>query len=144
MAMDVILPYVAWITLLAFLTDFALARLNRWAFLGTTQPAGTDYERSRTSLRFSRVGKEYGSHIVLESISTQVQEGEFVSLVGTSGCGKALFKNAPRHRAAQQRRGLLGGKPLAAEPGPDRGIVSQSIRSSPPHGAAKRLGGPGI
>ena len=59
--------------------------------LRTTQPAGTDYERSRTSLRFSRVGKEYGSHIVLESISTQVQEGEFVSLVGTSGCGKSTF-----------------------------------------------------
>lgn len=32
MAMDVILPYVAWITLLAFFTDYALARLNRWAF----------------------------------------------------------------------------------------------------------------
>ena len=32
MAMDVILPYVAWITLLAFLTDFALTRLTRWAF----------------------------------------------------------------------------------------------------------------
>lgn len=32
MAMDVILPYVAWITLLAFITDYALARLTRWAF----------------------------------------------------------------------------------------------------------------
>jgi len=32
MAMDVILPYVLWITLLAWLTDYALRRLNRWWF----------------------------------------------------------------------------------------------------------------
>jgi len=32
LAMDVILPYVAWITLLAWLTDFALRRLNAWLF----------------------------------------------------------------------------------------------------------------
>jgi NitT/TauT family transport system permease protein len=32
LAMDTILPYVAWITLLAFLTDYALATLSRRAF----------------------------------------------------------------------------------------------------------------
>ncbi|MEM7376609.1 MAG: hypothetical protein AAF460_03780, partial [Pseudomonadota bacterium] len=32
LAMDVILPYVAWITLLAFLIDWLLARLNRRLF----------------------------------------------------------------------------------------------------------------
>lgn len=32
LAMDVILPYVAWITLLAYLTDWALARLSRRLF----------------------------------------------------------------------------------------------------------------
>ncbi len=32
LAMDVILPYVAWITLLAYVMDFALARLSRAAF----------------------------------------------------------------------------------------------------------------
>jgi NitT/TauT family transport system permease protein len=30
--MDVILPYVAWITLLAYLADWALARLSRRLF----------------------------------------------------------------------------------------------------------------
>jgi NitT/TauT family transport system permease protein len=38
LAMDVILPYVAWITLLSFLMDMALARLSRsafaWAYAG--------------------------------------------------------------------------------------------------------------
>ena len=33
LAMDVILPYVAWITLLAFSFDWLLMRLNRWLFL---------------------------------------------------------------------------------------------------------------
>ncbi|SEK10566.1 NitT/TauT family transport system permease protein [Paraburkholderia diazotrophica] len=32
LAMDVILPYVAWITLLAWLIDEALRRVTRWAF----------------------------------------------------------------------------------------------------------------
>ncbi|HSI41711.1 MAG TPA: ABC transporter permease subunit [Xanthobacteraceae bacterium] len=32
LAMDVILPYVAWITLLAYLLDLALAKLARWGF----------------------------------------------------------------------------------------------------------------
>ncbi|NKX43747.1 ABC transporter permease [Roseicyclus persicicus] len=32
LAMDVILTYVAWITLLAFLIDWGLARLSRWAY----------------------------------------------------------------------------------------------------------------
>ena len=32
LAMDVILTYVAWITLLAFLIDLALARLSRWLY----------------------------------------------------------------------------------------------------------------
>lgn len=32
MSMDVILPYVAWITLLAFLVDWLLAKMNLWCF----------------------------------------------------------------------------------------------------------------
>jgi NitT/TauT family transport system permease protein len=32
LAMDVILPYVMWITLLAWLMDEALRRLTKWAF----------------------------------------------------------------------------------------------------------------
>ena len=32
LAMDTILPYVLWITWLAFLIDWGLARLSRWLF----------------------------------------------------------------------------------------------------------------
>ncbi len=40
LAMDVILPYVAWITLLAFLMDFGLRKLNTTAFPWLTRRAG--------------------------------------------------------------------------------------------------------
>jgi NitT/TauT family transport system permease protein len=40
LAMDVILPYVAWITLLAFLMDWALRKLNQRAFPWLTRRAG--------------------------------------------------------------------------------------------------------
>jgi NitT/TauT family transport system ATP-binding protein len=83
-------------------------------------------------LRFNRVGKEYGQHIVLEGISTQVQEGEFVSLVGTSGCGKSTFlKMLLGTEQPTSGEAFLGGKPLAAEPGPDRGIVFQKYSVFP-------------
>lgn len=39
LAMDVILPYVAWITLLAFLLDYALRQINRRAFPWYGAPA---------------------------------------------------------------------------------------------------------
>lgn len=32
LSMDIILPYVVWITLLAFLIDYALRKISRWAF----------------------------------------------------------------------------------------------------------------
>jgi NitT/TauT family transport system ATP-binding protein len=83
-------------------------------------------------LRFNRVGKEYGQHIVLEGISTQVQEGEFVSLVGTSGCGKSTFlKMLLGTERPSSGEAWLAGKPLASEPGPDRGIVFQKYSVFP-------------
>lgn len=39
LAMDVILPYVAWITLLAFLVDYGLRRVNLWLFPWNEQGA---------------------------------------------------------------------------------------------------------
>jgi NitT/TauT family transport system ATP-binding protein len=70
--------------------------------------------------------KEYGNAVVLERINASVKEGEFITIVGASGCGKTTFLKLLLG-TEQQTRGelLLDGKPIAHEPGPDRGIVFQ-------------------
>ena len=35
--------------------------------------------------------KEYGTNVVLEQVNVEVEEGEFITIVGTSGCGKTTF-----------------------------------------------------
>jgi NitT/TauT family transport system ATP-binding protein len=69
---------------------------------------------------------EYGGRPVLERVGLDVAEGEFVSIVGASGCGKSTFL---RLLLAEERptRGEIrvAGAPPAAEPGPERGIVFQ-------------------
>ena len=37
------------------------------------------------------IWKSYGDAVILEGINITVKEGEFVTLVGTSGCGKSTF-----------------------------------------------------
>jgi NitT/TauT family transport system ATP-binding protein len=70
--------------------------------------------------------KEYGDNVVLENIDVAVKEGEFITVVGTSGCGKTTFLKLLLG-IEQPTRGalLLDGKPLPDEPNPDRGIVFQ-------------------
>jgi NitT/TauT family transport system ATP-binding protein len=79
-----------------------------------------------SELIIENVWKEYGDQIVLENVSLTVTSRAFVALVGPSGCGKSTFL---RMLLGQERptRGtiLLDGKPLPAEPGPDRGVVFQ-------------------
>ena len=70
--------------------------------------------------------KEYGSQVVLEQISKKVQAGEFVTIVGASGCGKTTFLKLLLGTESPSRgKILLEGKPLVDEPGPERGIVFQ-------------------
>jgi NitT/TauT family transport system ATP-binding protein len=72
------------------------------------------------------VWQRYGSHVVLESLNLRVEEGEFCTLVGASGCGKSTFL---RLLLGQERPSkgqlLLDGVPLAAEPDGSRGVVFQ-------------------
>jgi NitT/TauT family transport system ATP-binding protein len=76
--------------------------------------------------------REYGSNIVLEDISIGVAEGEFITIVGASGCGKTTFLKMLLG-VDQPTRGalLLDGSPIPDEPGPDRGIVFQKYSVFP-------------
>ena len=42
-------------------------------------------------LELKNVGKDYGSQVVLERLNVSVDEGEFITIVGASGCGKTTF-----------------------------------------------------
>lgn len=42
-------------------------------------------------IEFDHVSKRYGDQPVLDDISIQIEPGEFVTLIGRSGCGKTTF-----------------------------------------------------
>lgn len=44
-------------------------------------------------IEIKQVWKEYGDNIVLERLNLTVNQGDFVSIVGASGCGKTTFLN---------------------------------------------------
>ena len=46
---------------------------------------------NKTFLQVQKVWQEYGDQVVLEGLDLTVQEGEFCTLVGASGCGKSTF-----------------------------------------------------
>lgn len=62
----------------------------------------------------------------LQNVNLRMQEGEFVSLIGHSGCGKSTVLNivAGLHQATEGGV-VLEGKEVT-EPGPDRAVVFQN------------------
>ncbi|EKF75705.1 sulfonate ABC transporter ATP-binding protein [Alcanivorax hongdengensis A-11-3] len=77
-------------------------------------------------IEMKNLWKEYGDQVVLERLNARVEEGEFVTVVGASGCGKTTFLKLLLG-TEQPSRGemLLDGAPLPAEPDESRGIVFQ-------------------
>ena len=68
----------------------------------------------------------YGRLPVLERVNLCVTEGQFVSIVGASGCGKSTFlRLLLAQEVPTQGEIRIAGAPPAAEPGPDRGVVFQ-------------------
>lgn len=77
-------------------------------------------------LEVKNLWQVYGDQVVLENLSLSVSEGEFCTLVGTSGCGKSTFLRLLLGQEQQSRGSLLlDGKPLVAEPDASRGVVFQ-------------------
>lgn len=70
--------------------------------------------------------KSFGDAVVLERLNLSIGAGEFVTIVGASGCGKTTFLRmllgVERPSSGEL---LLDGKPFPDEPGDDRGIVFQ-------------------
>ena len=78
------------------------------------------------------IWQAYGGRSIIERVNVSVDEGEFISIVGASGCGKSTFL---RLLLAQERptRGTItidGGEP-AVEPNQERGVVFQKYSVFP-------------
>ncbi|MGD8176011.1 ABC transporter ATP-binding protein [Marinimicrobium sp. ARAG 43.8] len=77
-------------------------------------------------ITIEKLWKRYDDTVVLENLNKTVERGEFITIVGASGCGKTTFlKMLLGTESPSQGRMLLDGEPLQAEPGEDRGIVFQ-------------------
>jgi len=76
--------------------------------------------------------KEYSDQVVLERINTTVAEGEFITIVGASGCGKTTFlKMLLGTENPSRGKIILQGEPIPDEPNEDRGIVFQKYSVFP-------------
>ena len=79
-----------------------------------------------TQVTVRRLWKEFGAQVVLENVNLHIDDHEFVTIVGASGCGKTTFLRMLLGVEAPSRGELLiDGRALQPEPGPDRGIVFQ-------------------
>jgi NitT/TauT family transport system ATP-binding protein len=79
-----------------------------------------------TQVTVKHLWKEFGDQVVLENVNLQIDDHEFVTIVGASGCGKTTFLKmllGVEHPSRGQF--LIDGRSLPTEPGPDRGIVFQ-------------------
>jgi nitrate/nitrite transport system ATP-binding protein len=84
----------------------------------------------RAYLDISRLTKSYhgprGENVVVKDFDLKIQEGEFVCLIGHSGCGKSTVLSIAAGLAEATTGGvILAGRELAG-PGTDRGVVFQS------------------
>lgn len=74
----------------------------------------------------TNIFQSYDSRPILERVNLEVDEGEFISIVGASGCGKSTFLRLLLAQETPTRGEIrIDGNPPAVEPGLERGVVFQ-------------------
>jgi nitrate/nitrite transport system ATP-binding protein len=85
---------------------------------------------SEKFVSIENVGMEFsgkhGKFIALKDINLSVKKGEFVSIIGHSGCGKSTVLNLVAGLYTPTTGVLLCNNREIAGPGPDRGVVFQN------------------
>lgn len=85
-----------------------------------------------TMIQTKNLWKKYGNNVVLERMNISVNAGEFITMVGASGCGKSTFlKMLLGMEQPSSGELLLDGKPIVQEPDQTRGIVFQQYSVFP-------------
>src|SRR5882724_6468073 len=81
---------------------------------------------SKKFLEIWKIGKSYGDAVIVEEFSADLPPGEFVSLIGHSGCGKSTVLSMVAGLSAIDTGGVvLDGREFDG-PGTDRGVVFQA------------------
>jgi nitrate/nitrite transport system ATP-binding protein len=96
----------------------------------TTATFSAEPAAGEAFLRIDRVSKVYpsatGPVTILDDISLDVQEGEFVCVIGHSGCGKSTLLNMVSGFNTPTSGQVILGNAVVTEPGPDRMMVFQN------------------
>jgi nitrate/nitrite transport system ATP-binding protein len=91
-----------------------------------TLPKVSGRGRAKKLLELWDLGKSFGEQVVVEHFTLNVAEGEFVSIIGHSGCGKSTVLSMVAGLLSLDRGGIILGKREVTGPGLDRGVVFQS------------------
>lgn len=67
-----------------------------------------------------------GEFTALKGVDLQIQKGEFVSLIGHSGCGKSTVLNVIAGLVQAKNGGVILNNKEVDEPGPERAVVFQN------------------
>ncbi|WP_426357434.1 ABC transporter ATP-binding protein [Pseudocolwellia sp. HL-MZ19] len=67
-----------------------------------------------------------GDFTALKDVDLQIKKGEFISLIGHSGCGKSTVLNVVAGLYQATKGGVLLNNKEVSEPGPERAVVFQN------------------
>ena len=67
-----------------------------------------------------------GDFTALQNVDLQIKKGEFISLIGHSGCGKSTVLNVVAGLYKATKGGILLNNKEVSEPGPERAVVFQN------------------
>jgi len=82
--------------------------------------------REKKFLELWALGKSFGDQVVVAQFSLAMAKGEFVSIIGHSGCGKSTVLAMVAGLTPSDAGGIILESREVTGPGPDRGVVFQS------------------
>ena len=82
-------------------------------------------------LSVENINKSFGGQQVLRNVDLTVEQGEFVSLIGHSGCGKTTLINIIAGLLNPDSGRILADDIPVTGPGPDRAMVFQNYSLLP-------------